>query len=78
MKLVVWNSSLLDRCRRSVHKALGRVKDVELHTSSHQEVTQCLEDIRVRRSWGRGQGRGLGGVCEVGRDWARPEVGRLM
>lgn len=54
MKLVVCNSAQLDQCRRLVHKALGQaVKDRELHTSSHQEVMQCLKDIRVRAGIGR-------------------------
>ena len=54
MKLVVCNSTQLDHCRRLVHRALGRaVRDWDLHTSSHQEVTQCLKDIRV--SVGSGQ-----------------------
>ena len=49
MKMVVSKSSQVDYCRHLVHKALGRaVKDKELHTSTHQEVTQCLKDIRVR------------------------------
>ena len=56
--MVVSKSSQVDYCRHLVHKALGRaVKDKELHTSTHQEVTQCLKDIRVRRG---------GGYCAAG------------
>ena len=51
--MVVSKSSQVDYCRHLVHKALGRaVKDKELHTSTHQEVTQCLKDIRVRGGGG--------------------------
>ena len=51
--MVVSKSSQVDHCRHLVHKALGRaVKDMQLHTSTHQEVTQCLKDIRVRGGGG--------------------------